>query len=270
MRLFLSTVLVAATAAGCRFEAPGFDGTEYACGSGPELECPSGFTCVDGRCVVPAGPPDDEPDAAAVVVDAPVEPPADARPQITTLTFGERAGADRTGVAADVTLMADNPNTNVGSLEGVEIDADPLRITLMRFDLSAIPSDATVMSAELLVSLFDPLESGTFQLHRVPQSWTEAGATWNQRAPGAPWAVPGAGAPGFGGAGPIAEIAPRAVDALTIPLEVATVQAWVDAPAANFGLAWVSTSGDGRGGQLRSREYATVNERPLLRVTFQR
>lgn len=250
-------------AAACRFDAH-FDGTSYACAA-PTYSCPPGFACHDGRCTqggddevvdgAPAAPDDGGPSDASVPPGSPRE-----------VTFGERDDSDHRDVTSDTTLLSADPDRNVGALEGVEIDADPPKVTLLRFDLAAIPPSATVVAASLDVVVFDPIESGAFRLHPLQESWSESAATWNQRAAGVPWAGPGASGASADTARLLAELAPRAIGAITVPLEPTIVQGWVAAPATNHGFVWISTSPDGRGGQLRSREAATASERPRLRL----
>jgi hypothetical protein len=65
---------------------------------------------------------------------------------------------------------------------------------LIHFDLSSIPSGATIDSATLYLYMFwsDEVDR-TYNVHRVTASWTEAGATWKYRDKdaGIDWATPG-------------------------------------------------------------------------------
>lgn len=231
----------AAAGTGCRFEAPSYDGTSYAC-EPPNASCPPGYVCVDGRCTT-GGPPD-----------------VDAAP-VNTQTM-------RVEVGYDVSILSDDPITNGAALQFLEMDAAPRRVTLVYFDLSAFATDTQVVSAEFHATVFDPIETGAFQLYPLVESWTEAGATWDERAPGVPWSG-GLSRPTLDADSLLGEFAPRTAGATMAALDRALVQGWITAPASNFGFAGVSSSPDGRGGQLRSSEYAAAPaERPYLLVTI--
>ncbi|MCE9579397.1 MAG: DNRLRE domain-containing protein [Deltaproteobacteria bacterium] len=261
------TWFIASGAAGCGFASPGYDGTSYACAATAPL-CPPGFTCEGGQCR--------QGDIAPDPPDAPLAPPAfdatitvpDAAPPVTA-TFGERPDADHQNVTIDTTITDADPTANDGASERDAIDASPIASTLMRFDLRAIPPGAIVTAASLDVVVNDPIESGTFRLLPLTEAWTEDGATFLERKAGVLWTAPGALTPSSDPTRVLGEIAARAIEPITITLDPAVVQAWVTAPAANDGFVWISTSPDGRGGQIRSREYTDATLRPLLRVTYQ-
>lgn len=267
LKLLAMTSFIASGAAACGFASPGYDGTAYACATTAPL-CPPGFSCQDGLCRTGNIAPD-PPDAprAPPAFDAAVGVP-DAGPPVTA-TFGERPDADHRDVTIDTTITDAKPDVNNGSDDHDAIDASPVASTLMRFDLSAIPPGAIVTAASLDVVVNDPIESGTFRLLPLTEAWTEDGATFLERQAGVPWTAPGAAAPSSDPTRVLGEIAARAIEPITITLDPAVVQAWVTAPAENDGFVWISTSPDGRGGQIRSREYAVPLLRPLLRVTYQ-
>ena len=104
-------------------------------------------------------PADDDDDGPRPGIDAPIDDDP---------TFGERPDAEYTNVHIDTTLASDEPTGPArGGTDFLEIDADPESVTLMRFELSAVPTTATVVSARLEVTVFDPLENGIFEGHAV-------------------------------------------------------------------------------------------------------
>lgn len=250
----LAAVTLAATAGtGCRFDDPSWEGTNYTCAP-PNETCPPGFACIDGRCTAGGGPPEDVVDAA-VDADANI----DARPQNTqTMRFD---------VTYDTSILSDAPTQNGASLGFLEMDAAPRRVALVYFELTAIPTNAQVVAAEFHATIFDPIESGAFQLYPLRESWTEDGATWEQRAAGMPWSG-GLSVPTLDANALLGEFAPRMNGPTMATLDATLVQNWIAMPATNFGFAAVSNSPDGRGGQMRSSEYSVAAERPYLLVTL--
>jgi len=240
--------------AGCTFSAPDFADTSFRCERPPHI-CPDGFACIDGVCT--------RRDADGTPTDD-ARPPA---PTLRTVTFGERTGADISGVTADAFMRRDNPYDEFGSSHQIEIDAIPERIGLLRFDISAIPKTATVVSAELIVYVTNPIESGEYVAHRLEVAWREHEVDYLRPRNGASWPAPGGGLGSFE-PGPVAAFAARSRGDYVVDLSPAAVQAWVAAPETNHGLRWTSTSPDGRGGTWRSRESRFAAERPMLRVTY--
>lgn len=257
-------ILLAGTA-GCILPEPSYDESRFRC-DGPSMSCPDGFTCVAGWCEpdgqgdgdVDGAPEQGSPDAA------PIDEP-DARPTRTT-SFGERPGADVGGVTTDTTLRSDDPLVGYGGDDIVGIDADPIHIGLLRFDLTALPPDAEVLAAELDIVSSNPIETGVYEIHAMMISWDEGEATYVESRTGVPWPAPGAAggsfAPTLIGTLQALELGPY-----TVPLSPSAVQGWVSSPGQNHGMRWSANSLD-RGGNFPSSESALDDQRPLLRITW--
>lgn len=191
---------------------------------------------------------------------------------------------------ADNTLYEDATGTLSNGL-GTKLLASKnagglLRRGLLKFDLSSIPTNATVQSATLSLYNVEVTNSATLSLHRASASWgegtslaagnedagapsTTGDATWIHRFyPGTNWTsvggdfagtasasatVIGAGSYQWSGAGLTAD-----------------VQAWVNDPGANSG--WVVRGKEsGAGNALKrfeSRQSADPTRRPKLVVTY--
>ena len=95
-------------------------------------------------------------------------------------TFSDQA------LTADTYIADDAPTTNHGTENGLyggewNGGAQVAR-TLLKSDLSSIPTSATVLSAtlSLWVAADYADNTRTYRVFRQKRAWTEAGATWNK------------------------------------------------------------------------------------------
>jgi hypothetical protein len=99
--------------------------------------------------------------------------------------------------SADTYLRSGNPNQNQGSETILRVRPDGDRRALIQFDqaaLAAAVGSGTVTSARLELTIAENFDNWgatgrTVDLHRLTQTWTELGATWNcgdDLAPGNP------------------------------------------------------------------------------------
>jgi len=263
---WIASPVAAVGVAACRFDAPPIDDTHYSCKGG--AACPTGFACIDEVCRKVGSD-----DADGALADAALPEPGDggapdAAPSggARTVTFGEGSTADVRDVTADTWISDHFPNDVHGGDSELDLDGAPLTAALIRFDLRAIPSGATVESAVLTWVVFDPGTSAEVMSAQVLlMPWTEATATWYQATDGVAWPTEGALGDAVAAARIVDDVQPHAAGALALDLPASVVQAWVDAPATNFGLRWQATGTDLL--RLRSREAAD-DQRPLLTVTY--
>lgn len=259
-------------AAGCILPSPDYDGTEFSCAE-PPFTCPGGHTCEQGLCV--AEPSElGTPDAGAPVAGDPdatpvSDPPPDAAEpgEPVTITFGERPNADVSNVTTDSAIRQEQPLENYGGRDVVDPDADPLKRGLLRFDTSAVPTSAQIISAELEIYVGDPIEDGDLGVYRLLEDWSENQVNWRDRRNNQRWTSAGAGA-GSHAPGMVGSLEAREIGAYTVQLSPTTVQQWVSAPSSNHGVLWMSSSQNGRGAEFESSESNNDDERPLLRITY--
>lgn len=155
----------------------------------------------------------------------------------------------------DTYINQGNPNTNYGS-------ATPLRVrppagerrALYRFDLSSIPPGSTVLSATAYF-YNTRANNNPVNVHRITNTWTETGATWNNSASAFDPTVITSFTPN-----PANRYYPANVTSLT--------QGWVNGTYSNYGLVLIASSGAGES-RYASREAAGTARDPYLTVVLQ-
>ena len=142
-----------------------------------------------------------------------------------------------------------------------DINTSDERRSLLRFDLSGIPDEVLITSAEL--QFYVDVEGQGFNMHRMLVSWDE-GATYDNIG-GRLYAADGIDAETSITANWPGE--DEYTGLITVSVPVATIQDWVDGIITNNGWLMIATHGDD-GQQLRSSEYATQSDRPKLTVEY--
>jgi len=209
------------------------------------------------------------------------------------LGVGLPAGADavRIGPSRDTSIFEDAENScGSGPLFAGQTGFFGLRRALLRFDIgAAVPAGSTINGAELSVfvnqsGLFASA-SDVFSLHRLTADWGEGtavcatgtgvpaepgDATWSYRFHDTvTWTTPGG------------DFVTSASATIAMPLlETATfgptsqmaadVQAWLDAPASNFGWTILGAESQDRTARrmLSREEQEEIGDAPQLRVAF--
>jgi PKD repeat protein len=140
---------------------------------------------------------------------------------------------------------------------------------LLHWDISAIPSDATVRSAQIQLETTNP-SGGSYGCFSLLSAWEESQVTWNQAASATPWGTPGAEAAGDRDNQPRCTVSAGSTGPITVDLTGAgleMVQAWVNDPSGNHGLI-ISDPSTTDGADFHSRESAAALARPRLEVTY--
>ncbi|MCI0695565.1 DNRLRE domain-containing protein, partial [candidate division KSB1 bacterium] len=150
--------------------------------------------------------------------------------------------------------------------------------SLVRFDVSAIPQNATIQSATLQLYFYGKygttIVNRTIQCHQVLQQWYEGYANWFYRYGGATWNVPGVGFDGID-----AKVTPE--DAQNWYNEYPTwksynitalTQQWANGTQPNYGVIfWATNEDDYTDADEKwcySSEYSDATKRPKLVVTI--
>ncbi len=192
----------------------------------------------------------------------------------STVSFGENGTETYAGVTTDTSLDQTASMANFGGDDVINVDPSPFRIGLLRFDLSAVPTTAQVIAAELHVHVGGNTASdGTIaDIVEVLESWVEGTntgqmgvANWQQRVTGTAWMAAGAAPPSRGNV-VFGSFAPTKANTLNIvPLNaagLAAVQKWIGNPNSNHGFAFPPSGG---GWAFQSSEAGT--SRPALVLT---
>ena len=189
----------------------------------------------------------------------------------------------------DVILANDEdnvaPNANLGGLENLETffgEGEEHRRSLMRWDLSALPGDAIIVSATVELYRYDGSAENAMQiaLYRLTRDWAEGtgwdfwpdpsyvpdGATWTLASPGTAWTTPGG------------DFDTTIVGQITLPAGMgngwvsldatAAVRAWVEDGLPNYGLLLRPLNGDYTYHYYYSRNHSILNLHPRLVVTY--
>ncbi|MBI1934205.1 DNRLRE domain-containing protein [Candidatus Peregrinibacteria bacterium] len=164
--------------------------------------------------------------------------------------------------SGDSYVQSGSPNANNGSK--IMIDASDTRDGLVRFDLSAIPSGATITSATLTLvatSVGSASAVKNYGVHRVLADWAEGTVTWN---------TPGSAAGTHFASSPASTTAVSVVGSYTWDV-AGDVTGFVGGSATNYGwrIIWSSnTSGTNKQVDFGTKENGTAANWPSLAVTY--
>ncbi len=163
----------------------------------------------------------------------------------------------------DTWVGTSNKNKNYGSYESLfigRLDGDVER-ALLQFDVSAIPANSVIMSADLQLYQYNTwgsLDSFTIGAHRINSSWQLNTVTWNTNT-------------SFNSS-PVntIEVFPTAGTWLSWDIKN-LLQKWVNKTVNNYGVLLKKT-GEGSGGTdigcLTSRYTDNPNLRPKLEISY--
>lgn len=177
----------------------------------------------------------------------------------------------------DATVNANEPTKNYGAEPKIVVSSFGVETShaLLRFDLSAIPADATVVSAQLRV-YFEGVSAAPagaeVSARPVTRDWVEGtlqgaepadGATWLTYDGGSPWVTAG------GDVDPTA-VATAALGAVGEYYELdisGFVRDWHDAASPNYGLRLEGTPGL-KAAEFVSGDDSDVSKQPQLTISY--
>jgi len=168
----------------------------------------------------------------------------------------------------DTWLNSDSPTTNYGTLDQGHLQYSTQDRQLHQFDLSSIPSNATITSATLSFYVFS-VTGGTpnVSCYRVLKQWDELQATYNNRLTGTAWGTPGLQSGTDYNATAIATSGSISGAGWANFSVTSQVQSWVNGSQTNYGVMYKESSA----GHLHNdlSEYTIdTSLRPKLSITY--
>jgi hypothetical protein len=145
---------------------------------------------------------------------------------------------------------------------------NPDKSTLIRWNISSIPSNAVVQSASITVNISNETNQA-YEIYSVLRPWVETQVSWSVAATGNSWGSPGAQGAADRGTTVLGTITGD-VGFVTINLNaagIAQVQQWVSNSATNNGII-IQDYAATNGLDFASSEATTVANRPRLTVTY--
>ena len=178
----------------------------------------------------------------------------------TSTTVELQQGLNGYTGAQDTYVAEGLSTTNYGNDNEILSDRDDGSrdelISLLKWDVSSIPANATVTEVKITLNVFNPTNN-TYNLWDFEQSWSENSATWSNTNP-----ENNRGAK-------VGSFAPTSTGTKTIALDAngrAMVERWISG-GANDGIS-IESNSTNNGIDMRSSEYSTQSLRPKLTVTY--
>jgi len=179
-------------------------------------------------------------------------------PTTVTLRNGENGYAGN----VDSYIASGRASNNYGSSTSILADgsdgSNGRLMSVLKWDVSAIPGTATVDGASVTLQVFNR-SSGTYKLYALTTAWSEGSVTYSGLDPLNNMGVE------------IGSFNPSSTGSKQVTLNaagIALVQDWIDGSAANHGFIIMDASSTD-GLDMRSSEYGTISQRPMLSVTYQ-
>jgi hypothetical protein len=189
----------------------------------------------------------------------------------STVTFQE--GVSGYAGTTDATISESYATTNDGASSTLTSDGYDGSgrdvYSLIRWDLSRIPSNATVTAVTLTFQVSNS-STTAYPVYALNRSFNESAVTWNRASATSAWATAGAKAATDRNPTSLGSLSTGATGSRSVSLNatgIAIVNGWVATPARNYGFIVASTS-NADSIVLASSEHATISYRPRITVTY--
>lgn len=180
-------------------------------------------------------------------------------------------GTDGYMGTTDASLRSDRPNINYATNALLKVQADNWMESVLRFDLTSIPSLVTIQSARLELYQVSKNDSSQFtlQLYKLLKPWTEIGVTWNNSQAGIRWSSEGAGSIGKDREGTLLGSTTVNKTSQWYYLDVTqAVQKWITNPQSNFGFILRGNNANQAEYNFASSNHTSAYLRPRLTINI--
>lgn len=192
----------------------------------------------------------------------------------TAISFQNEVAPNANYVGMTDTMIRANPSNiddNYGTLVSCEVAGDGFagkaKEVLLRWDISSLPANSIIHSAEVTLNITDDTNSTGYYAYALYQDWVEDEATWLEYEIGSSWVISGAFGTADRSATPVGRFVPRNTGAYTFTINPVLVQSWFDAASSNHGILLANPANSNRA-IFDCSEIGTVNNRPQLTIYY--
>jgi len=173
---------------------------------------------------------------------------------------------------ADTQIAKSAATTNYGGVTSLKVDGDDPtgsgedKYALLKFDLSSIPTTATIQSAKLTTNVTNGSWQ-SYEIYALKKAWSESAATWQSSGTSGAWATAGAKGATDRESTVLGSLSANSAGSATNSLNssgISKVQSWVQKPSSNYGFVIADTTNDDGIG-FDSKEGTSA---PKLQVTY--
>ncbi|MEX0611317.1 MAG: DNRLRE domain-containing protein, partial [Pirellulales bacterium] len=120
--------------------------------------------------------------SAPIVVDPPQQTPPGDDTEPTGIAFQDGLFPYVTYAGTrDTKIVGGKPTTNYGTVTAFDVDGSPDIAALLKWDVSAIPTDSIVVSAAIELNVTNATKHN-YEVYALQRAWDELSATWQQYA----------------------------------------------------------------------------------------
>ena len=171
---------------------------------------------------------------------------------------------------ADTYISQYNPEASYGLSPTIELRSNDVEAALLRFDLSAMPQSASIVSATFSIHVDYASNSYSMpvNLYGMIKPWSDMQATWISATNSVAWTVAGANSGGDRMITPADSVLMAQANTWYNLNVTDLVRQWVLNPASNKGMILKAGTAPNVGYGLRSSDYSSAPDyRPKLTIT---
>ena len=188
-----------------------------------------------------------------------------------TVTVSFQQGLDDYEGVSDTFIASTSSDGNFNADTRISLYADGRYKGLIRFDLSSIASQVTILDASLTMEIYylsGAPTAMTVSAYPISRPWNIDEVTWNRASADTPWAGAGCSDTQFDrSATPAGAVSAKTTGSYQIDVTSAVTH-WVANQEENFGLLLVAAGSPAVQSDHASSEYWMASVRPKLTVTY--